>query len=210
MPEHIDCVLPRRTHFPSKTARVLWHSFCGTWRPTVIHEMPGGQRVVNTMPLLGQVLSPGQVASSRAEEGSPMNPRRHVRLLLAIGLIAGLLPVHDRDRHRGHVRPFDPGPGWLVRRNDPDLREHRPDRRPIRSQPTHRDGRLADLEQHLVGQLQRGLRRVGVRPGPPGVRWPAVIRGRRRSVHRDAVVPLRECVSRWLQHRDRSRDRPRR
>ena len=32
----------------------------------------------------------------------------------------------------------------------------------------------------------------------------------RRSVHRDAVVPLRECGSRWLQHGDRSRDRPRR
>ena len=107
----------------------------------------------------------------------------------------------------GYLRRFDPGPGRLVRRNDPDRRERRPGRRPDRCQPTHRDGSLADLEQHLVGQLQRELRRVGVRPGPPGVRWPAVIRGRRRSVHRDAVVPLRECVSRWLQHRDRSRER---
>ncbi len=110
----------------------------------------------------------------------------------------------------GLHRRFDPEPGRLVRRNDPDRRDRRSGRRPIRSQPTHRDGSLADLEQHFIGQPQRGLLRVGVRPGPPGVRWPAVIRGRRRSVHRDAVVPLREYGRRWLQHRDRSRDRPRR
>ncbi len=146
--------------------------------------------------------------------------RRHGRpgLLLRRPVLRRREPVgtgHPAGRLRdgvraGLLRRFDPGPGRLVRRNDPDRRERRPDRRPDRCQPTHRDGSLADLEQHLVGQPQRGLRRVGVRPGPPGVRWPAVIRGRRRSVHRDAVVPLRECVSRWLQHRDRSRDRPRR
>ena len=60
-------------------------------------------------------------------------------------------PGYDLDRHRRHFRPFDRGPGRLVRRNDPGLRERRPDRRPIRSQPTHRDGSLADLEQHSLG-----------------------------------------------------------
>ena len=139
-----------------------------------------------------------------------MNPRRHVRLLVAIGLIAGLLPVtigtvieamsarsiQGQEGWSGGTIPVSASIDQAVDQSG--------------AQPTHRDGSLADLEQHLIGQLQRELRRVGVRPGPPGVRWPAVIRGRRRSVHRDAVVPLRECVSRWLQHGDRSRDRPRR
>ena len=136
-----------------------------------------------------------------------MNSRRHVRLLVAIGLIAGLLPVMTwtvmAAMSTGSIQGME---GWsggtmpIAASVDQSVDQSGTNQRTGA-------GRLADLEQHHIGQPQRSLHRLGVWPGPPGVRWPAVIRSRRRSVHCDAVVPLRECHSRWLQHRGRSRDR---
>ena len=68
----------------------------------------------------------------------------------------------------GLLRRFNRGPGSVVRRNNPSLREsvdQTVDLSGLNQRPGTGDSR--NLEQHLIGQHQRGLRRVGVRPAPP-------------------------------------------
>jgi hypothetical protein len=122
-----------------------------------------------------------------------MTQRRQVRLLVAIILIAGLLPmaigtvieamsagsIQGQEGWSGGTMPIAASVDQIV--------DH--------GGVNRRTGTGAwRISNNLVGQPQRGFQWVAVRPGPHGVRWPAVIWGRCRSVQRDAVVPFRERV----------------